>query len=409
MKNIRLLKGSILVVVLSGCSLVASAFPDYLKLYAADSSAKPEFKTSCTTCHVNSAGGGARNEFGQAFGENGFKITANLRSRFPAYFSENTVASNPDVPITFVRDSDYQAIVEINGKKYLVDTKTRTVKESLPESKLVVVAPIDKNKPAPEEQEKVYQAMDVRLVNLPTAKPIAKGALYTDFTHRFPFGDYDVTNAGGLFGLDGYAVPSFGVVYGITDRVYVGAYRSPDVVGRPIQLYAGVNLLNENKNHPFSATAQIGVEGRDNFQRNFTTSLDLTIARSITNKAQLYFVPTVSFNNRGFGQSNQDLPGATTYALGVGGAFNIRPTVALMGEANWRLNDAGKFGSSAPVLGFGIEKATISRRHAFSLVFTTGAGTTMSQRSATRRSLVPGSDESLNGLTIGFNISRRIF
>ena len=80
-----------------------------------------------------------------------------------------------------------------------------------------------------------------------------------------------------------------------------------------------------------------------------------------------------------------------------------------MGEANWRLNDAGKFGSSAPALGFGIEKATISRRHAFSLVFTTGAGTTMSQRSATRASLVRGSDESLGGLTIGFNISRRIF
>ncbi len=408
MKNTHLFKGLVISLIVCGSAITSLAFPDYLKKYAADPAAKPELQKSCAVCHTNPAGGGPRNEFGKAFAANGMKIDADLRSKFPAYFGDVASVPGSDVPITFVKDSDYQAIVEINGKKYLVDTKTRTVKESLPETKLAVVQPIDKNKPVVDE-EKVYQAMDVRLVSLPTAKPIAKGALYTDFTHRFPFGDFDVTNAGGLFGLDGYAVPSFGVIYGITDRVHVGAYRSPDVVGRAIQLFTGVSLLDENKNHPFSAMAQLGVEGRDNFQRNFTTSLSLTVARSLSNKAQLYFVPTVSFKNRRFGPTSQDLPGATTYAVGVGGAFNIRPTVALMGEANWRLNDAGKFGSSAPALGFGIEKATISRRHSFSLVFTTGAGTTMSQRSATRASLVRGSDESLGGLTIGFNISRRIF
>ena len=408
MKNTRLLKGFITCLVICGTAITSRAFPDYLKKYAADPASKPELQKSCAVCHTNPAGGGARNEFGKAFAANGMKITEALRQQFPDRFIKQ---EGTDLPITFVQGSDSQAMVEINGKKFLIDTKTKVVKELTASSEIAKIeAPkaMVKATPAPID-DKVYQQMDVRLIGLPTAKPIEKGALYGEFTHRFPFGDYKANEISGLFGLDGYAVPSFGFVYGITDRIHVGASRSPDVVGKAIQLSAGVSLLDENKGKPFSAMARIGVEGRDNFRRNFTTSLELTIARSLTNRAQLYFVPTVSFNNRPFGQTTQDLPGATTYAMGVGGALNIRPTVALMAEANWRLNDKGKFGSSAPAFGFGIEKATISRKHAFSLLFTTGAGTTMSQRSATRRSLVPGSDESLSGLTIGFNISRRIF
>ncbi len=404
MKNTRLLKGLIIGLVICGSAVTSLAFPDYLKKYAADPASRPELQKSCAVCHTRSDGGGERNEFGKAFAANGMKITEALRQQFPENF---TPASG--LPITFVQGSDSQAMIEINGKKYLVDTKTKIVKELTASSEIAKVeAPKAVTKQAPVD-DKVYQQMDVRLIGLPTAKPIEKGALYGEFTHRFPFGDYKANEISGLFGLDGYAVPSFGFVYGITDRIHVGASRSPDVVGKAIQLSAGVSLLDENNGKPFSAMARIGVEGRDNFRRNFTTSLELTIARSLTNRAQLYFVPTVSFNNRPFGQTTQNLPGATTYALGVGGALNIRPTVALLAEANWRLNDAGKFGSTAPAFGFGIEKATISRKHAFSLLFTTGAGTTISQRSATRRSLVPGSDESLSGLTIGFNISRRMF
>ncbi|HZS04893.1 MAG TPA: DUF5777 family beta-barrel protein, partial [Blastocatellia bacterium] len=145
-------------------------------------------------------------------------------------------------------------------------------------------------------------------------------------------------------------------------------------------------------------------------QRNFTTSFELTVARSITSRAQLYVVPTVSINNRPFGPRIFNLPGETTFALGVGGAVNIRPSVALMAEANMRVNEEGRFGSSRPAFGFGIEKASISRRHAFSLVFSNGAGTTMSQRSGTRASLLGSfAAESFEGLTIGFNLTRRVF
>ena len=143
---------------------------------------------------------------------------------------------------------------------------------------------------------------------------------------------------------------------------------------------------------------------------NFTPSFELTLARSITSRAQLYLAPTVSISNRPFGPTDSNLPGETTFALGIGGAVNIRPSVALMAEANMRVNEAGRFGSTRPAFGFGIEKVSISRRHAFSLVFSNGAGTTMSQRSATRASLLGSfAEESFQGLTIGFNLSRRLF
>jgi len=50
-----------------------------------------------------------------------------------------------------------------------------------------------------------------------------------------------------------------------------------------------------------------------------------------------------------------------------------------------------------------------TRRHAFSLVFSNGMGTTMSQRfQHARRDLRPGTEESFKGLTIGFIFSTPI-
>jgi hypothetical protein len=58
-------------------------------------------------------------------------------------------------------------------------------------------------------------------------------------------------------------------------------------------------------------------------------------------------------------------------------------------------------------VGFGIMKASVSRKHSFTLTFTNGPGTTFAQRSLTRGLL--GRDDGLQGLTIGFNLTRRIF
>ncbi|MBS1812512.1 MAG: hypothetical protein JST84_30375 [Acidobacteria bacterium] len=390
------------------------ALPEFMRVYAADPYAKAELRNQCATCHMNPAGGGERNAFGKAFAAAGNRITDSLRAQFPEKFL--LPESSQALPVSFVQGSDSQAIIESNGKRFLIDTKTKTVKE-VTESGAVVssvraTAPPPPPPPVPgtvPADTDVYQQMDVRLVNLPTAKPIPKGALMSDFTHRFPFQDYELRDGTALWGLDGFAVPSFGFAYGLTDRIHIGGYRSPSVVGSPILLYAGASLLDENKGHPLSAMARVGVEGRGNFLRNFTTTVEVAMARSVTNKAQLYFVPAISFKNRPFGPIESNLVGQNTFALGLGGALNIRPTVALLAEANWRVNEKGRFGNTAPVYGFGIEKTTVSRRHSFSLTFSNAAGTTMSQRSATVRSLSRGADDSIRGLAIGFNISRRIF
>ncbi|MFN0119586.1 MAG: DUF5777 family beta-barrel protein [Blastocatellia bacterium] len=405
---------SVTVFITTLMSSRATAFPDYLKRYAADPMSKPEMRTQCAVCHVSPAGGGERNAFGKAFETSGYRFTDNLKSRFPQYFNTSGGAQAGAPPVEFVAGSDSQAIVEINGKKYLIDTKTRAVTEYAATATRTTERPREET-PAPtpaatSESENVYQPMDFRLISMPTAKTVKKKEMWTDFTHRFPFGEYEVTDFGGLLGLDGFAVPSFGFIYGVTDRVQVGFYRSPHILGAPIQLSAGVNLADENKGHPLTATARIGVEGRGNFRRNFTTSVELAVARSVTSKAQLYVTPTISFNNRPFGPSSQKLPGETTFALGVGGALNVRPTVAIMAEANMRVNREGRFDSTRPAFGFGVEKVSVSKKHAFALVFSNGVGTTMSQRSATRGSILgPGSEESFKGMTIGFNLTRRLF
>jgi hypothetical protein len=384
----------------------AQARPEYLAIYAADPYARPELRAKCSVCHLSPEGGSERNAFGKAFAAAGLRITPELRKRFPDRFTLSGSAPSAPPPVTFVKGSDSQAIVEINGKQFLIDTRAQTVVEVAPGPKpneAVAAAP-------PPPEPKVYRPVDVRLVNLPTAMPVERGSLWVDFTHRFPFGE--PSDAAELFGLDSFAVPSFGFTYGVTDRIQVGAYRASSLVGRPILVFAGASLTDERKGHPFTALARVGAEGRDNFQRNFTTSFELAVARSVTRHAQLYFVPTVSLGDRPLGATTRNLPGETAVAFGVGGAVNLRPSVALMAEANYRFNEAARylspgFGIRRPVFGFGIQKASISRRHSFSLVFTNGPGTTFAQRSMTRGLLF--ADDAFQGLTIGFNLTRRLF
>lgn len=385
------------------------ARPEYLKIFAADPLSRPELRDKCSTCHVNPAGGGERNAFGKAFAAAGLEITPDLRRRFPDRFLSENEKQGDKPNITFTEGSDSEAIIEINGKRYAINTKDKTVNElaTAPTQEKVAAATTPAQRQ--EDRPNVYRPVDVRLINLPTTISIPKGSLWSDFTHRFPFANRDAEE---LFGLDSLAIPSFGFLYGVTDRIHVGAYRSPGNLGRPILLYAGASLFDEQKGAPLSLMARVGLEGRDNFKRNFTTSFEFTFARSVTRSAQVYITPTFSVGDRPFIDPTTNAPGETAISLGIGAAVNVRPSVALMAEANYRLNEEsryidGPFGIRRPVFGFGIQKASASRRHAFSLVFTNGAGTTMAQRSMTKGLFFR--DDGFDGLTIGFNLSRRLF
>lgn len=414
MSKSRLFKLILLFVAFTIAGLTVQARPEYLKLYAESPFSKPELR-KCSLCHINPAGGGPRNEFGKAFTSAGFEITSELRRQFPQNFLSEDSTQSDKPAVSFIPGSDSEAVVEINGKKFVINTKDKTVTEMTaapPAAEKVVATTSTVKKDEPRDvPSNVYRPADVRVINLPTAIPIPKGSLWTDFTHRFPFGE--PTDTKQLFGLDTIASPSFGFIYGLTDRIQIGAYRSPSNLGRPIELFAGVSALDEQKGDPLSLLARVAIEGRDNFERNFATSFELTFARSVTRHAQLYFVPTVTVGDRPIGFApSQNISGETAVALGAGLSVNVRPSVALMAEANYRVNEESRYiadfsGIHRPVFGFAIQKASASRRHSFTLTFTNGYGTTFSQRSMTRG--LVGADDGWQGLTIGFNLSRRLF
>jgi hypothetical protein len=125
-------------------------------------------------------------------------------------------------------------------------------------------------------------------------------------------------------------------------------------------------------------------------------------------------VPTFSFNARplvqatGFLSSDiPDMPGINTFSIGVGAAYDIRPTVALVTEVIPTLLNADELGIHRPAYSFGIQKKIF--RHAFTLGLTTSPGVTVSQRAGTRAEFLgqPPADTP-GGLFFGFDLTRQI-
>jgi hypothetical protein len=328
--------------------------------------------------------------------------------------------------VEFVKDSNSQILLEKDGKRFLIDTATRQIHEIPPRVPRTTEVASGQTGPAPSEaqnsdtsstskkvvkkDEDVYHTEDIILWTLPTAHHIDKHALYLDFAHRF---SYDTTFVGparlsNLFGMDGFSVSSFGLTYGLTDRFFVGAYRVPTALGRELQFGVGAQLSQEALGQPFSSIVRVSVEGTNDFRNEYITSIEFGLAKTIKKRAQLYLVPTISFNNR----SLQDVinlqfsgKGETTVALGAGASIDIRPTVAFVAEASPRL--IGLLGVQRASFMLGVQKKIC--RHSFTFGFTNSPGTSISQRSATRSALSPGFSDSWSGLGIGFNISRRLF
>jgi len=363
----------------------------------------------------------------------------------PAPATNNSLAALPELNqahlapvqqlegLQFVQGSTSQLLLEKDGKRYLIDTQTQTIREVKAEAVEVAqgaatasTTPQDSQTTTPavakteeKKDDETYYTEDIFLWNLPTAHHLEKKALIVDFTHRFNFNEaFEPGSISTLFGLDGFSLSSLGFTYGITDRFFAGIYRTPTSFGRIIQLSAGAQLSREDLGHPFSSTFRVGVEGTDHFRSKYITSLELAFARSIKKRAQIYFTPTVSFNNRPlqvvandvFNQTPFD--GKTTTALGAGISVDIRPTVAIVGEAIYRVSGwleqtaSGVPTPRRPSFMLGIQKKIY--RHSFTLGLTNSPGTTLSTRSATRGSY-NGLDDTFGGLTLGFNLSRRLF
>jgi mono/diheme cytochrome c family protein len=262
----------------------------------------------------------------------------------------------------------------------------------------------------------IYQAGDDQLFSLPTGRAVDKHAVIVNFSHRFAYDSAVSGPARGaqLFGLDDVSLSSFGVRYGVTDKLSVDVWRSPSFIGRPIQLMAAYNVFDEHHEDPFNLTFRVSVEGQDNFRKNYTENLEAIISRSLTSHAQIYFVPTASFNDRRLVQgslvSNEilDEPGVNAFSIGVGLSVDIRPTVALIAEVIPTVMGGTELGIHRPPFSFAIQKKLY--RHAFTFGFTTSPGTTVSQRAGTNATFLNSpSADTPGGLFLGFDLTRRIY
>ena len=263
---------------------------------------------------------------------------------------------------------------------------------------------------------KIYQPGDDLLFSLPTGRRRDEHGFYVNFDHRFAF-DPPFTGparGGDLFGLDGFSLSSFGFGYGVTKNLSVDVFRSPTFIARPIQLMVAYNFLDEHDGQALNAAVRFSVEGRNDFSRQFTENIEGIFSRSITHRAQIYLVPTLSLNDRLLVQPSSILsqgipsvPGVTSFALGFGAAFDIRPTVALVVEINPTLIGGSELEIHRPAYSIAIQKKIL--RHAFTLGFTNSPGTTVSQRSGTLAAFQnrPGADTP-SGIIIGFDLTRQL-
>jgi hypothetical protein len=265
--------------------------------------------------------------------------------------------------------------------------------------------------------DKAYTPADDYLFSLPTGRRVDRHSLYLNFTHRFVYTPAfsGKENGDTLLGLDDFSISSFGLRFGVTDKLSVSAYRSPSLIGRPIELGVADHLLDEHGGRPLNATVRASVDGQGDFAKNFTANLEMMLSRSVTRHAQMYFVPTVSLDDReligkpgSLASTPPTLPGYNTFYLGIGGAVDIRPTVALVAEVFPTLVNGPELGIHRPAYAFGIQKRVL--RHAFTLGFSNSPGTIVSQRAGTRASFLgePSADTP-SGLFIGFDLMRQIY
>ena len=96
------------------------ARPEFLIRFQADPFRNADVD-GCGTCHVSSAGGGVRNEFGQAFAANEFSVTPMMRAQFPDRFDLNTNEIADGVLVYFSDPEGRSVVVDVGGEKHLVE------------------------------------------------------------------------------------------------------------------------------------------------------------------------------------------------------------------------------------------------------------------------------------------------
>jgi hypothetical protein len=331
--------------------------------------------------------------------------------------------------------------IESNGEKIRVDTTKKTVEEvaandksgepSTQEDTAKAATPKAKDESA-YDFDRGEEPYDYRIVNIPTPKSIPKHSWNLVFTHRFTEPIHPLSDsAKDLFGLDSFGIASFGVTYGVTDKFYLSAYRSPLCqrgLCRVIEVGGGYNWLEMDKDSPVALTTYASIEGNDNFTEEYTYNLQARLAGRLGKRVYLFFSPAVHINSNGqrrFDPRPSDFFPPAVIAdsfrqpkhgasFGFGTSVLITPNVAALFDftprTGFKLGQVrpifdnqfhviGFTTESHPAIGFGIQRNI--GKHAFTLTFSNTQGTTTSRYNSSNLVLTP------KHVVIGFNLSRR--
>ncbi len=355
---------------------------------------------------------------------------------------DRPVEETNTVKVDFDESENGIIIVESNGEKIRIDTAKKTV------TKLNALKPEAVRSETPAEtlnadtenqdEESVYdfdsgnEPFDYRLVNVPTPKKVPKGTWNMSFTHRFSQAIHPLSESGkGLLGFDSYSVSSFGISYGITDKLYFNAYRSPICqkgMCRTVELGFGYHVTDQTKRSPVAFSLYASVEGNDNFTEEYTSNFQAMISRHFGKRVYAFFSPAIHLNSNGqhrFNPRAEDYfptaDAANTFKLptngasfGMGTAVMITPT--LLGIFEFTPRTGFKLGRVDPVfdsdfnvvdfenisypsIGFGIQKNI--GKHSFTITFSNTQTTTTSRYNSSNILLKP------RNFVIGFNLFRR--
>ena len=348
-------------------------------------------------------------------------------------------AVQDDMRVKFDESTPGIVYVETNGERIRIDTTKKSVErlEYVPKLEAAEEKPAN-NAPAVAQEESAYdfdkgdEPYDYRLINVPTPKSVPKGSWNIGFTHRFTQPVHPLSESGkNLIGLDSFGVASFGVTYGITDKLSVTAYRSPLCqrgLCRTIEVGVAYSFLEQDKESRWALSAYGSMEGNENFTQEYTYNLQARLSFRASKRIYLFFSPAVHLNSNGQGRfdprANEFFPPATVAnsfhlptngaSYGFGTSVLITPNLLALFEFTPRtgfmlgsvlpvrgpgFTVTGFRNVSEPEIGFGIQRNI--GKHSFSLTFTNTQTTTTSRYNSSNLVYPP------QRFVIGFNLARR--
>ncbi len=391
------LRLALLVALVFVLANSAFAYPNFLEDFRRDPFRRPDVD-GCQTCHMSAAGGDARNTFGQAFEQNGTRITALLRAQFPDRFNYPTVRGAGGLVFHFSDPASRQMVVENGAARMLVDLEAKSVDGSAA-APPQAVAPAASTSGVPVDpfaREGAFFGMQV--VNVPNGKPMKKGGVDFAIQHRFSQAISDA-GLGGAFGFDSGATVAYGVRVGLTNRLSVGFMRTN--LFKTIEFSSMLHLVRQSASSPVTLAVRGGVEGRSNFHEKYSPFLQPVVTRTFADRVSLSASPIIAFNTRDeasflppdlqFGEEHN-----STVSIGLGAGVRMLRSTSVVGEYIPRLWGFHGEIKDRPGVSMGLQKSTY--RHTFELVVTRQLPMTTSQYA------VQGDDY----FKIGFNIYRRI-